>query len=125
MLQPVQHFSIGPALVYQYTDYGNGVGNQTWLSAGVRPIVEFNKFFSLAFEGGVDYVSDSVNATRGNLFKLTLVPQVSLGNQFFSRPVLRTFVTYAQWSNGFVGQVGGQDYLTDHNGSTYGLQMEA
>jgi maltoporin len=55
----------------------------------------------------------------------SLAPQVSLGNRFFGRPVLRVFITYAQWSNDFVGQVGGQDYLTDHNGSTYGLQMEA
>jgi hypothetical protein len=51
--------------------------------------------------------------------------RVELGNQFFSRPVLRAFVTYAQWSNDFVGQAGGQDYLSDHNGFTYGLQMEA
>jgi maltoporin len=125
VLQPIEHFSIGPALVYQYTDYGNGAGDQTWLSAGVRPIWEFNKYLSLAFEGGVDYVSDSISSTSGNLFKLTLAPQVSLGNQFFSRPVLRAFITYAQWSNDFVGQVGGQDYLTDHNGFTYGIQMEA
>ena len=125
VLQPVRHLSIGPALVYQYTDYGNGGGTQTWLSAGVRPVVEFNKYFSLAFEGGVDYVADSASATSGNLFKLTLAPQVSLGNQFFSRPVLRAFITYAQWSDDFVGQAGGQDYQTDHNGFTYGMQMEA
>jgi maltoporin len=125
VVQPVEHFSVGPALVYQYTDYGNGIGNQTWVSAGVRPIWEFTKYLSLAFEGGVDYVSDSLSGTSGNLFKLTLAPQVSLGDQFFSRPVLRVFITYAQWSNGFVGQVGGQDYLTDHNGFTFGVQMEA
>ncbi len=73
----------------------------------------------------MDYVSDSMSSISGNLFKLTLAPQVSLGNQFFSRPVLRAFITYAHWSNGFVGQVGGPDYLTDHNGFTYGVQMEA
>ena len=72
----------------------------------------------------MDYVADSVSGTSGNLFKLTLAPQVSLGNQFFSRPVLRAFVTYAQWGNAFVGQVGGQDYQSLHNGFTYGLQME-
>ncbi len=125
VLQPSEHFSIGPALVYQYTYYGNGYGNQTWLSAGVRPIVEFNKYFSLAFEGGVDYVSDSFYGTSGNLFKLTLAPQVALGNQFFSRPVLRAFVTYGHWSDAFVGQVGGQDYQNLQDGLTWGLQMEA
>ena len=124
VVQPWEHFSIGPALLYQYTDYGNGYGNQTWMSAGVRPIVEFNRYFSLAFEAGVDYVADSVTDTSGNLVKLTVAPQVSLGNQFFSRPVLRAFITYGQWSDGFVGQVGGQDYQSVHSGFTYGLQME-
>ncbi|MCX6926338.1 MAG: carbohydrate porin [Verrucomicrobia bacterium] len=124
VVQPIEHLSIGPALVYQYTDYGEGYGRQTWFSAGLRPIVEFNRYFSLAFEGGVDYVDDSYSGTTGNLFKLTLAPQVALGNRFFSRPVLRAYVTYAQWSDGFVGQVGGQDYQSVHGGLTYGLQME-
>jgi maltoporin len=124
VIQPCEHFSIGPALICQYTDYGSGLGRQTWISAGVRPVFEFNKYFSLAFEGGVDYVNDSVSDTSGNLFKLTLAPQVALGNQFFSRPVLRVFVTYAQWSNAFVGQVGGTDYINQHDGLTWGLQME-
>ena len=88
-------------------------------------LLEFNKYFSLAFEGGVDYVSDSFYGTSGNLFKLTLAPQVALGNQFFSRPVLRAFVTYGHWSDAFVGQVGGQDYQHLQDGLTWGLQMEA
>ena len=124
VIQPVEHLSIGPALVYQYTEYGNGFGHQNWFSAGLRPIVEFNKYFSLALEGGVDYVANSTSGTSGNLFKLTLAPQVALGNQFFSRPVLRVYVTYAQWSDAFVGQVGGQDYQGLNNGFSYGLQME-
>jgi maltoporin len=124
VIKPIEHLSIGPALIYQYTDYGGGYGNQTWVSAGLRPVVEFNKYFSVAFEGGVDYVANSLTDTAGNLFKLTLAPQVSLGNQFFSRPVLRAFITYAQWSDAFVNQVGGQDYQNLHSGFTYGLQME-
>lgn len=57
-------------------------------------------------------------------FKLTLAPQVALGNRFFSRPVLRAYITYAQWSDAFVGRVGGQDYQNLSNGFSYGLQME-
>ena len=90
----------------------------------MRPVVEFNKYFSLAFEGGVDYVANSLTGTSGNLFKLTLAPQVALGNRFFSRPVLRAYITYAQWSDAFVGRVGGQDYQNLSNGFSYGLQME-
>ena len=115
------HFSIGPAFVYQYTDDGSG-GQVQWLSSGLRPVLHFNKYFSLAFEGGVDWVKD--DSDSGNLFKLTLAPQVSLGNRFMSRPVLRAFVTYAHWSDAFVGQVGGNDYLNQNDGWTYGVQME-
>ncbi len=91
----------------------------------MRSIYQFNKYLSLAFEGGADYVSESLSGTSGNLFKLTLAPQVSLGSQFFSRPVLRAFITYAHWSDDFVGQVGGQDYRGDRDGLSYGVQMEA
>ena len=125
VLQPGEHFSVGPALVYQHTDYGNGYGTQDWLSAGVRPIWEINKYFSVAGEAGIDYVANTLQSKSGSLWKLTLAPQVALGNQFFSRPVLRIFVTYAQWSNAFVGEVGGQDYQNLNSGLTYGMQMEA
>ena len=72
----------------------------------------------------MDYVANSLTGTSGNLFKLTLAPQVALGNRFFSRPVLRAYITYAQWSDVFVGRVGGQDYQNLSNGFSYGLQME-
>jgi maltoporin len=120
-----EHFSIGPALVYQMTDYADGSGLVYWGSAGVRPIIHFNKFISLAFEGGVDWVKNTGQAPSGYLYKITLAPQVSLGNRFFSRPVMRAFITYAQWGNEFRGLVGGNDYANDTQGLTYGVQMEA
>ena len=119
------YFSIGPALVYQLTDYGDQGGQVHWASAGLRPILHFNKYLSLAFEGGVDWVKDEQAGTSGNLYKLTLAPQVSLGGHFMSRPVIRLFITHARWSDNFVGQVGGNDYATKDYGFTYGMQMEA
>jgi maltoporin len=119
------HFSIGPALVYQMTDYADGSGKVYWGSAGVRPIYHFNKYISLAFEGGVDWVKNTGEDTSSYLYKLTLAPQVSLGNRFFSRPVIRAFVTYAHWGEPFKGQVGGNDYQNETQGMTYGVQMEA
>jgi maltoporin len=119
------YFSIGPALVYQVTDYDDGDDLVHWASAGVRPIVHFNKYLSLAFEGGVDWVKNTGQGTSDYLYKLTFAPQVSLGNRFFSRPVLRTFITYAHWGDDFVGQVGGNDYANRNDGLTYGVQMEA
>jgi maltoporin len=118
-------FSIGPALVYQLTDYADGTGKTQWASAGLRPIWHFNRYLSLAGEAGVDYVHNDSSSPSGYLYKFTLAPQVSLGGRFMSRPVLRGFVTYASWSADFTGQVGGNDYLNETEGLTYGIQMEA
>jgi len=38
--------------------------------------------------------------------------------------VLRAFLTYANWSDGFRGLVGGTPYLNRTNGLTYGVQAE-
>jgi len=117
-------FSIGPALLYQMTDYGDEGSRVHWASAGVRPILHFNKYLSLAFEAGVDWVRDEGLGSSDYLYKLTLAPQVSLGGRFMSRPAIRAFLTYAHWGSGFEGQVGGNDYLGLQEGMTVGVQME-
>jgi maltoporin len=38
--------------------------------------------------------------------------------------VLRAFITYANWSDGFRGLVGGVPYQNRTNGLTYGVQAE-
>ena len=122
--QPWENFSISPAVVYQYTDYNNAQGDRQWISAGVRPIYHFNKYFSLAFEPGMDHVDDSGIHQSGTLWKFSLAPQVSLGNQFFSRPVIRAYVTYATWTESYKGSVGGNDFANETSGWTWGMQME-
>ena len=118
------HFSISPALIYQYTDYHNFQGNVQWFSAGVRPVYHFNKNFGLAFESGVDHVADNGPGQNGTLYKFTLAPEVSLGNKFMSRPVIRAYVTYASWTDSYKGSVGGNDYMHDTAGLVWGMQME-
>ncbi len=117
-------FSIGPAFVYQYTDYATGHEKVQWVSAGVRPIWHFNNRVSLAGEAGVDWVKNDAAHTNGALYKFTLAPQVSLGGRFMSRPVIRAYFTYATWADDFVGSVGGLDYANESEGFTYGVQME-
>jgi maltoporin len=120
-----EHFSFGPALVYQLTDYRDEGGKVHWASAGLRPILHFNRYLGVAGEAGVDWVRNVSANTSAPLYKLTLAPQVSLGGRFMSRPVIRAFLTYAHWGNDFVGQVGGNDYYNENQGLTYGVQMEA
>jgi len=125
VVKPIDQFSIGSALVYQYTDFGDNAPEQQWVSGGVRPIWHITDSFSLAFEGGVDWLSETMAGDGGTIGKLTLAPQVSLGDEFFSRPVLRAFITYATWSDGLQGEVGGADYADRSSGWSWGVQMES
>jgi maltoporin len=120
-----EHFSLGPALIFQVTDQANGTGRQYWYSVGVRPIAHLNRFFSVAVEGGVDWVRDTGANTSAALGKLTVAPQVSVGNRFDSRPVIRAFATFAGWGDDFRGKVGGADYAASLHGFNAGMQMEA
>ena len=117
-------FSLGPVFIYQLTDYAGDEAKVQWVSVGLRPIWHFNQRISLAVEGGADWVKDDNAKTDGVLYKLTLAPQVSLGGRFMSRPVIRAFVTYASWSEDFVGLVGGQDFAGATDALTAGMHME-
>jgi maltoporin len=115
---------LGPVFIYQITDYAGDEGKVQWVSAGVRPIWHFNQRISLALDAGADWVQDDNANTDGVLYKVTLAPQVSLGGRFMSRPVIRAFVTYASWSDDFVGLIGGTDFANDSDGLTAGMHME-
>ena len=125
VVKPIEEFAIGSAFVYQYTDFGDGVTNQDWVSGGLRPIWFFSESMNIAMELGVDWVSDTATGPGGTLGKITLAPEVSLGDQFFSRPVLRAFVTYSLWSDGLEGQVAGPEYSNQSSGWSWGVQMES
>ncbi len=124
IFQTGDHFSISPVLLYQATDYKQYGGFQHWVSMGVRPVANFTKNISLAFEPFVDWVNDRNSRVSDYLFKMTVAPQISLGRDFMSRPAIRAFFTYAHWGNGFVGKIGGPDYVNRKQGFTAGIQME-
>jgi len=132
LLQPNDRFAIMPIFLFQRKRDGQpGHGFNDWTSFGVRPEVFFTKYLSLAFEGGVDHTEGFVTTQNGNntqfdgwLRKFTIAPQIGAGRQFFSRPVLRLFMTYANWSNGYRGFVGGIPFADRTSGLTYGVQAE-
>lgn len=122
--QPNDRFAIMPIFVYQQTKDGNPQHRwNQWESFGARPEVFFTKHLSLALEGGFDH-TNAPGQYDGWLRKVTVAPQIGVGRKFFSRPVLRAFVTYATWSDGFRGLVGGAPYTNRTNGLTYGVQTE-
>jgi maltoporin len=125
LVQPNDRFAIMPIFVYQRTKDGSPQdGWNQWASFGARPVIFFTKYLSLAFESGFDHTESGSGQYDGWLRKFTIAPQIGAGRKFFSRPVLRAFVTYASWSDGLRGFVGGVPYLNRTNGLTYGIQTE-
>jgi maltoporin len=131
LIQPNDRFAVMPIFIFQRKRDGQpGHGFNDWASFGVRPQIFFTKYISLAFEGGFDHTEGFVTTQTGDrqfdgwLRKFTIAPQIGAGRQFFSRPVLRAFLTYASWSNGFRGLVGGVPFEGRTSGLTYGLQAE-
>jgi maltoporin len=131
LFQPNERFAVMPIFIFQRKRDGQpGHGFNDWASFGVRPEVFFTKYISLAFEGGFDHTEGFAVTSSGNrpfdgwLRKFTIAPQIGAGRQFFSRPVLRAFLTYGSWSNGFRGLVGGVPFEDRTSGLTYGLQAE-
>jgi maltoporin len=129
LVQPNERFAIMPIFVYQRARDGVPThGRSDWVSFGARPEVFFNKYVSLAFEGGFDY-TDAFNVTAGRRLngwvrKYSITPQLGAGRKFFSRPVLRGFFTYSDWSDDFRSFVGGPAYKTKTSGLSYGVQAE-
>jgi maltoporin len=125
LFQPNDTFAIMPIAIYQRTWDGNPEHRwDEWISFGARPELFFTRFLSLAIEGGFDHTRSGTGLYEGWLRKLTIAPQIGAGRQFFSRPVLRGFATYANWSEGLRGLVGGTPFMNRRNGLTYGVQLE-
>ena len=125
VIQPTPMISLMGTALVQITDYGSDENSmESWYSAGVRPIVHFTDYMTLAFEGGLDYI-DRDWANKGYLTKLTVAPQVQAGRSFWGRPAIRAYFTYAFWADDFEGQIGGPAYATDTAGIGAGLQAEA
>jgi len=135
LFQPNDRFAIMPIAIYQRTKDGNPQhGWNQWVSFGARPELFFTKHLSLAFEAGFDHTHCALGCMdlSGNpsplydgwLRKFTIAPQIGVGRKFFSRPVLRAFLTYANWSDGLRGFVGGVPFEHGTSGLTYGVQAE-
>jgi maltoporin len=125
LIQPNDRFAIMPIFVYQRSKDGNPLhGWDQWVSFGARPEIFFSKHAALTFEGGFDHTHSPSGGYDGWLRKFTIAPELKSGNKFFSRPALRAFLTYGDWSDGLRGFVGGVPFANKTNGFTYGLQAE-
>ena len=105
------------------------------MSVGVRPTYYWTGNLSTAVEIGHDYVDPENGDPSRRLTKATLAQQWSAGVGGFARPVIRAFVTYADWNgDAFLadrtsrsidaGAAGDAINIDDSDGVTFGLQMD-
>ena len=128
--QSLPDYSFQWAVIHREEDKGtSGNSKVNWTSTGIRPVFYFSKHLNLALDLSVDFIDDEVNDRKGRLSKFTTALQVAADRGFYSRPVLRFFVTYAEWSDEFKGLVGispgSAPYGDKTEGWTVGAQAEA
>lgn len=126
---------LGGMLTAVYQKDTSNAGDQTWTSMGGRISYGVTEHFKMQAELGQDWVTPSGGDTR-RLTKLTIAPSWAIASNFWSRPELRFFCTYAQWNDAAsAAAIGSGDYAVAslaptsafggaNHGATVGLQFE-
>ena len=118
-------FTLQLGVLWQELENGAAVGNRlSWYSLGLRPAYYFNRHFSIELEAGYDHSKVSDGGLSGSLYKVTLAPQITPKVGALSRPSLRAYVTWASWSDAFVGMVAPVRYGDQTHGFAAGVQLE-
>ena len=135
-IQPVKQLGIGAVVLHRVQNEDRsqpGARDMVWDSIGVRPVWFFTKHISVAAEIGHDRFKvsgdgSSADGQTRSMLKKTLALQFSPQASWWSRPVLRLFVTKANW-NKYATAWGTPSGLGVFNGSqagtTFGAQIEA
>ncbi len=125
VIEPNQNYSLQWGTVYRVEERAANNGKVTWMSTGIRPIVYLTDHLNVAFELGYDNLHNEVTGQDGSLTKATIALQLAKSRGYYSRPVLRAFVTAAEWDDDFQGEVGGVTYAGDTSGWAAGVQLES
>lgn len=119
------HWAMQAIAIYQDDDLGLEDNTEmTWYSVGMRPIYSFNHLYNVAFEAGYDYTKLE-NGDEGGLLKLSVASEITPDLGYFSRPVIRFYLTWAKWSDEFRGLIAGKTYAEDTSGTAVGVQVES
>lgn len=96
-----------------------------WLSCGVRPQYAFTEHIALAVEYGHDVVNPRSGGAR-HLDKITIAPQWTARSGFLDRPVVRLFMTWANWNKAAdrAGIMAVDDPFSATHGMIFGVQYE-
>ena len=132
-----KNWSIAPAVLAQQSKdrYVSG-DDYKWLTFNTRLIQQITENFELAYEGSYQYMDlnpqgySDYNKVKGGFYKLTFAPTFKVGDisNMLSRPEIRFFVTYMDWSKELDSYSSSDSFGTD--GFTaggqwnFGIQME-
>jgi maltoporin len=109
---------MGYSVVYADMDRGNeSSDDNTWFSAGIRPMYKWDQVMKTVAEIGYD--DTSIWGSKEKLQKYTLAQAWSAGNNIWARPEIRAYVTYATSDNDNKFGVGKND------NTSVGFQAEA
>ncbi|MES2116867.1 MAG: carbohydrate porin [Pseudomonadota bacterium] len=127
-IQPSPQFGMEMVALVQ-KDRSDAAGTTTWTSAGIRPAYALNSNFKLVVELGTDRVTPGDGGPAMRLTKLTFAPTISAGPGLWSRPELRTFITYGKWNDAATAAVNannnsGPIYNNRTSGVSAGVQVE-
>jgi maltoporin len=126
---------VGGMLTAVYQRDESRDSRQTWTSAGGRVTYGVSQHFKMQAELGQDWVKPAGEATR-SLTKLTIAPTWAVASNFWARPELRLFCTYARWNDAARdAAIGSTDpavatlspngvFGNANHGMTVGLQLE-
>ncbi|HEU5435407.1 MAG TPA: carbohydrate porin, partial [Telluria sp.] len=110
----------------------DSAGTRTWATLGVRPVYSVTEHFKLQLDLGHDRIRPAAGAPTQQLSKITLAPTLSAGRGFWTRPELRSFVTYARWNRAAQQAATAGSTLSgtgvfgaNTHGTSVGLQVEA
>ena len=75
------------------------VGTKTWTSVGTRPVYIVSEHIKMQLDLGHDRIDPADGGPVQKLTKVTFAPTLTAGRDFFQRPELRLFITYARWND--------------------------
>ncbi len=133
VFNPTPELSGALVLVYQDKWTAGAASNGARIFTGeLRPALHFTDWFKFAVDAFYQTLTVK-NAPEGlgaaTLLKLTAAPTFVVGRDYFSRPEIRLFATWASWNDDAVtlagsdGMAGGV-FGTAKNGATFGASVE-
>lgn len=132
-----KNWNIAPAILAQQSKdrYVSGDDYQ-WLTFNTRLIQQITENFELAYEGSYQYMDldpqgyQNNNKVKGGFYKLTFAPTFKVGDisDMLSRPEIRFFASYMDWSHKLDSYSSSDSFGTDGFTSggqwNFGIQME-